>query len=139
MALLFDEDYDYLKSCNLIYKEDEAKRLLIIKNYPLPQNLYQHNGSILQETEILVVIPENYNTNGIDMLWTHPRLLRSDGKAIPATSDVGGADPRFDDNKEYCRWSRHWPPDAWKPKIDNIIKILSRIEWALQNPNAGQP
>jgi len=140
MALLFDEDYDYLRSCNLEFGEDEAARLLVIKNYELPKNVYKTSeGQHLEHAEILVVIPHDYNTSGIDMLWTHPLLLRIDGKPIPATSPVGGGDPRYFNGKEYCRWSRHWKPESWTPKEDNIVKILGRIEWALQNPDADQP
>lgn len=139
MALLFDEDYDYLNEAQLSFEEDEIQRLLVLKNYPLPKGMYVSNGTPIQEAEVLVVIPNNYNTEGIDMIWTYPYLLRADGKAIPATSPVGGGDPRHLNGKEYCRWSRHWNTESWKSKEDNIVKILSRIEWALQNPDAKQP
>lgn len=141
MALLFDEDYKILQESGLKYSEVEEpnKRFLIVHNYPLPEGLYVHqNGdekSALTVAEVLVVIPNNYNTSGIDMIWTYPRLLRSDERPIPASSDVGGDDPRHVGTKEYCRWSRHWPEGSWHPKTDNVQKILSRIEWALQNPD----
>lgn len=138
MALLFDVDYEILSNSGLTYTEVEDKRFLIIENYPTPNGLYIHAGTPIQTVEILVVIPTNYNTSGIDMLWTYPHILRTDGKAIPASSIIGGDDPRFYGNKEYCRWSRHWPAESWKPKVDNVSKILGRIEWALQNPDANQ-
>ena len=138
MALLFDEDYKILLDSGLKYSEVEDKRFLIIENYPAPHGLYIHSGQVVEEIEVLVIIPANYNTSGIDMLWTHPHLSRSDGKAIPAASTVGGDDPRHVGDKEYCRWSRHWTSESWKSKEDNVQKILSRIEWALQNPDANQ-
>jgi len=136
MALLFDEDYEILKDSGLVYEEDETSRYLIIKNYPLQKAFYQFNGQPLEQVEILVVIPPNYNTSGNDMFWTHPPLSRIDTLPIPAILGIGGGDSRFYQNVEYCRWSRHYEPSSWSPKIDNIQKILSRIEWALKNPNA---
>lgn len=138
MALLFDEDYKILNDSGLIYTEVEEKRFLIIENYPAPIGLFVNGDTPVQTVEVLVVIPANYNTAGIDMLWTYPHLSRADGIAIPAASIVGGDDPRFHAEKEYCRWSRHWSAESWKPKVDNVQKILSRIEWALCNPNADQ-
>ena len=138
MALLFDEDYEILTASGLNYIEDESQRFLIIENYPAPEGLYVSNELPIKTVEILVVIPTNYNTSGTDMLWTYPHLLRTDGKAIPNTSIVNGDDPRFYGEKQYCRWSRHFTPESWAPKTDNVQKILSRIEWALRNPDADQ-
>ena len=72
------------------------------------------------------------------MLWTHPRLIRADGKPIPRTNDPGGGDNRVFNGEEFCRWSRHWRqgPSVWKPGKDNIVTIFRRIEWALGNPEA---
>ena len=137
MRLLFDEDYDILKSSGLEYVEDHGNRYLVLKNYPLSDGLYIYNGQAISTVEVLTIIPPNYNMNGGDMFWTHPFLSRTDGKAIPATMTFGGGDARFFEGKEYCRWSRHFKADSWRAKVDNIEKILSRIEWALKNPDAG--
>lgn len=136
MSLLFDEDYDILKSSGLVYEEDETSRYLIIKDYPLKPNLYKYNDMPIDKVDVLVVIPANYNTSGTDMLWIYPALKKVDNTLIPSTMDFGGADARFFGGKEYCRWSRHYHPNSWSPKIDNIQKILSRIEWALRNPDS---
>jgi hypothetical protein len=138
VALLFDEDYNILSESGLVWEEDEGKRFLIIKNYPLVIGFYTYNSLALEQVEVLCVIPPDYNSSGADMFWVHPALVRVDGKPIPNTSSFGGEDPRYRDNKEYCRWSRHFTADSWKPKIDNIQKILDRIEWALTNPNANK-
>ncbi len=138
MALLFDEDYVILNESGLEYIEVEDQRLLIITNYPAPKDLYIGNSVPIDTVEILVVIPTNYNTSGIDMIWTYPHLTRVDGKPIPNASVPNGDDPRYHGEKQYCRWSRHFPPESWKPKVDNIQKILGRIEWALRNPDADQ-
>jgi hypothetical protein len=136
MPLLFDEDYEILNDSGLAFEEDETNRYLIIKNYPLQNNFYQYNGQPLEYVEILVVIPLNYNTSGNDMFWTHPPLSRIDGLPIPNVFGLGGDDARFFQEKEYCRWSRHYNPSSWTPKTDDVQKILSRIEWALKNPNS---
>lgn len=136
MALLFDEDYQIIKESGLEYEEDESQRFLLIKNFPLTPGLYVHSGAALEQVEILWVVPSDYNTSGGDMFWVHPALSRADGKEIPAAFGFGGGDARHFNGKEYCRWSRHWNAPTWKPKVDNIQKVLGRIEWALRNPDA---
>jgi hypothetical protein len=136
MALLYDEDYLYLKESGLEYEEGEAQRFLVIKNFPLSPGLYVYVGKPIDQVEVLWVVPSDYNTSGGDMFWVHPPLTRADGKGIPAAFCFGNGDPRHFNGKEYCRWSRHWNSGTWKPKIDNIQKVLDRIEWALRIPDA---
>ena len=137
MALLFDEDYRILAETGLQYEEDEAQRYLIVKNFPLADGLYVADGKPALAVDVLSVIPPNYNTAGCDMFWVHPQLARSDGKAIP---QIGGPnqDSRTYKKVEYCRWSRHWNKRPWRAKIDNVQTILSRLEWALKNPDADK-
>ncbi|WP_029038494.1 E2/UBC family protein [Salinimicrobium xinjiangense] len=130
MALLFEDDYELLKSSGLVIEEDEAKRFLVIKNYPVQPDLYLVGGQPITELEVLLIIPPNYNTSGGDMFWTYPRISRANGMIIP---NYGG-DPRIHAGKSFDRWSRHFKPGSWRPKIDNVQKILSRVEWALRNP-----
>lgn len=133
MSLLFDEDYSNLNDRRLTYAESEQQRFFIFTQYQLPPNLYT-----VASCDVLVVIPANYNQDGNDMLWTNPRLIRTDGKPIPATNDSGGGDNRIWNDREFCRWSRHWPSGAgiWRPGKDDIISIYRRIDWALQHPDA---
>jgi len=138
MALLNDEDYQILQEAGLEYEEDQAQRFFIIKNFPLFAELYTHSGRALDQVEVLWIVPPDYNTSGGDMFWVHPALARTDGKAIPSASAFGGGDPRHYNGKEYCRWSRHWQPISWKPKIDTIQKVLDRIEWALKKPDTNK-
>lgn len=135
MNLLLDEDYEILKEAGLQYEEDANLGFLVLKNFPLPAGFYSFNGTVLETVEVLYMIPTNYNMSGGDMFWTHPFLTRVDGKAIPAMMQFGGGDARHFKSKEFCRWSRHFGPDSWKPKVDNVEKILARIEWALKNPD----
>lgn len=138
MSLLFDEDYIILKESGLEFEEDENQRFLVIKNFPLPSGLYNYNGTVLDQAEVLWIVPSNYNTSGGDMFWVHPALTRADGKPIPAAAVFGGGDSRRFKDKEYCRWSRHWPEQSWKPKVDNLQKVVDRIDWALRRPDANK-
>lgn len=138
MALLFDEDYELLRNVGLNYEESEAERFLVIKNFPLSHGLYVNGGVPLEQVEVLWVVPPDYNMSGGDMFWVHPPLTRADGKTIPCAFGYGGGDARYFDGREYCRWSRHWNAVTWKPKVDNIQKVLDRIEWALKRPDANQ-
>jgi len=136
MPLLLDEDYEILKGASLDYEEDEAQRFLIIKKYPLFPDLYTCNNQAIDTVDVLVVIPATYNASGTDMFWVNPPLSRKDGKAIPAAFGFGQGDARIFKGKEFCRWSRHHNAASWNPKVDNIEKILGRIEWALRNPDS---
>ena len=94
-------------------------------------------GKPISSVDVLNVIPANYNTAGCDMFWVYPQLVRADGKAIPQVSGPN-ADSRTHNGVEYCRWSRHWNKNPWKPKVDNAQTILNRLEWALKNPDADK-
>lgn len=133
MPLLFDEDYSKLNDHRYGYEESEPQHFFIFTQLQLPLNLYT-----VSNCDVLVVIPANYNQDGNDMFWTNPRLIRSDGKPIPATMDHGGGDSRIWNEREFCRWSRHWSAGngVWRPGKDNIISIYRRIEWALRHPDA---
>ena len=135
MPLLHDEDYQILKESGLMYEEDEAQRFLVIKNFSLSPGFYIYEGQPIDQVEVLWIVPPDYNTSGGDMFWVHPPLTRADGKGIPGAFGLGGGDSRQFNGKEYCRWSRHWNPGTWRSKIDNIHKVLDRIEWALKNPD----
>jgi hypothetical protein len=132
MALLLDGDYQKLSDRALEYEEDAAQRFFVFRSCALPERLYQ-----VTTCDVLVVIPANYNQDGNDMFWTHPRLVRADGRPIPNTGDSGG-DSRVYRGTEFCRWSRHWPAGSagqWRAGRDDIIAIQRRIHWALSHPD----
>jgi len=136
--LLLDDDYEYLRSCGLDHAEDEKLRYFVFKGFPLPTGMYASAGALLETADVLVRIPQNYNTTGTDMLWVHPPLARADGKAIPAAHGPGQGDASQFDGKEFCRWSRHYTAESWKTGVDGVSKIISRIDWALRNPDADR-
>lgn len=131
MELLTATDYEQLDGAGLDSVEESGRRFLILKDYQLPVGIYN-----VSKCNILVEIPSNYPDAGNDMFWVHPELFRSNGKAIPAAARFGGGDPRHHDDKEYCRWSRHWNTvQRWDPAKDRIKTILNRITWCLLKPD----
>lgn len=135
MSLLLEEDYKFLEDTNLNYEEDEEKRFFIITNHPLAEGLYVSDENPINQVEVLVIIPGNYNMSGTDMLWTYPSITLADNGPMPNVSGYNDLNNHTYNGKEFCRWSRHYEEVSWKPKVDNIEKILSRIEWALRNPS----
>lgn len=133
MPLLLDEDYKELEAQGFSYTEDEAQRFLVLLDYKLPKGIYDH-----EVCDVLIIIPPNYPQAGNDMLWTNPRLIRADGKSIPATNNAGGSDNRMFEGQEFCRWSRHWNrgSSVWRAGKDDVVTILRRIEWAFRKPDA---
>lgn len=132
-SLLLDEDYEYLRSQGVVWEEDGEARLLIFKKRPLLDGLYTDVA-----VDVLVKIPENYNHDGIDMLWVAPRLTRLDGKDVPAQAKQGEGVNVTHAGVEYCRWSRHWNAkhNVWRAGVDAMETILRRITWALDHPDA---
>lgn len=133
MPLLLDEDYEALAERGLTFCEDESQRFLVFQNFQLADGLYKQTSC-----DVLVAIPANYNQAGNDMLWTYPRLVRADGKPIPATNDPGAGDNRVFQGREFCRWSRHWNQGAsvWRPGTDDVVTIVRRIESVLRTPGS---
>lgn len=139
MPLLRDVDYAHLKECGLQHAEDETQRHFVVCDYPLPEGLYCHNGTPRERVSVLLRIPTNYNISGCNMFWVHPSLKRVDGKAIPAAStDPTDKHSLVFQGNTYCRWSRHYKKEQWKPGTDGLEKLLSQIEWALRNPDADK-
>ncbi len=135
MPLLFESDYRYLADIGMEFVEDEGSRFLIFKNFPLPKGVYVGSGGSRDAVDVLYVIPPNYNTEGGDMFWVNPQLARADGKPIPNVSGPND-DSRTHAGIEYLRWSRHWHNRPWRPKVDNVEKIVDRITWAFALPDA---
>lgn len=133
MPLLLESDYASLHDAGIAFEEVESQRFFIFKNVRLPEHQYN-----VAECDVLVMIPPNYPQAGNDMFWTYPRLRRADGRPIPQSFDPGAGDNRLSGEREFCRWSRHWPPSspgAWRPGKDDIMSVYRRIEWALAHPD----
>lgn len=135
MPLLLDEDYARLKEIGIAVEEDQNSRFLVFPSFPLLDGLYES-----ETVDVLVVIPTNYNDDGIDCIWVKPYLKRKDGREIPRASLPGAGENHRYNGAEFCRWSRHWNKEnnKWKAGVSNIDTILRRIQWALNNPDADK-
>ena len=133
MPLLPEADYESLREAGLTVEEEEMQRFLIFDGVRLCVDQYT-----VPQCDVLVIIPPNYPQAGNDMFWTSVPLRRKDGKPVPQMAEYGGGDNRTWNGREFCRWSRHWPPSsagAWRPGKDGVISIYRRIDWALKNPD----
>lgn len=131
MPLLLDEDYVRLQTQGLQWEEVPERRFLILIGFPLPEGLYT-----VPKADVLVIIEGRYPEAGHDMLWTAPRLVRTDGVTIPAIENSGSQNNHKVGDTEYHRWSRHWDdtPGRWVPGKSNADTIVQRIVWALAKP-----
>lgn len=110
-----DEDVEFLRGnySNAWEQVGEAdKRGLVISNYRLPC------GYAPDKTELMLLIPANYPTAGIDMFYFSPSVARADGQSIDALSD------EFHFGQQWQRWSRHY---EWRPGEDCIATHIAYV------------
>jgi hypothetical protein len=132
--LLLDDDYAEMRAQGVTWEEDAAMRYLVLKDYHLPEGVYRQ-----ERADVLVKIPQNYNHDGIDMLWVAPRLDRVSGQEVPTQQPYGSGVNVTHGGVEFCRWSRHWDRgyNGWRAGTDAVETILRRVAWALENPDAS--
>jgi hypothetical protein len=88
--------------------------LLFIKDFDLPQ------GYNISKSDIIIIIPDRYNSVQLDMVYFQHNISRLDGKAIPNLS------PRNFGGVIYQQWSRHRTPE--NPWIIGVDCIQTHIE-----------
>ena len=131
--MLLEEDYDYLHDIGQEVEENEARRFVIFKNFPLPTGIYESNGTAASAADILIELPSVYNNSGPDMFWTYPYLTLVGGASVKNATP--GGDVREYEGRTFERWSRHWGKAGWRPRIDNISTVVDRLNWAFQHPD----
>lgn len=131
--MLVEEDYHYLGEIDQAFEEDQNRRYLVLKDFKLPEGVYEASGNPISLVDVLIEIPSVYNNVGPDMFWTYPFLTLSGGAIIKAATQ--GADPRMHDGKVFERWSRHWGKAGWRPRQDNISAVVDRVNWAFRHPD----
>lgn len=131
--MLLEEDYEYLGEIGQVYEEDQARRFLILKDFSLPEGIYEAAGQPAVTAHVLIEIPSVYNNLGPDMFWTFPYLTLVGGGVIKAAQQ--GADIRNHNEVLFERWSRHWGKAGWRPRQDSISTVVDRINWAFANPD----
>jgi hypothetical protein len=99
-----------------------ANRVLLLHDFSVP------NGYTVRVSTAAIIIPMNYPTQELDMVYFYPSLTRSDGQAI-RQADV----QVVFDGVSYQRWSRHYTITKWKPEEDNIATHVMAIrDWLIR-------
>ncbi len=109
-----NEDAEYLKVNFPKWKRliEGPKRGLVISDYRLPK------GYMPKESDLMIMIPDNYPTANIDMFYFSPDVKREDGTAIGSLNN----EAHF--GRNWQRWSRHYD---WRVGIDNIVTHISYV------------
>lgn len=113
------EDLDWLCRIGRRFELVAERNVLrvVVYGFPVPA------GYNRTEVDLNVRIDPGYPDTQIDMVYVHPPLSRTDGRAIRAL-----AQDQFD-GKVWQRWSRHrTPANPWRPGIDNLSTHFGLVE-----------
>jgi hypothetical protein len=95
----------------------EGERWLFIHDFPVP------SGYVGRLVTVAIQITAGYPTAALDMVYVHPALARTDGRAIGALTTM------IIDAKSFQRWSRHRTNEnPWRPGVDDLAAHLALIE-----------
>jgi hypothetical protein len=119
-----ESDRAYLVSKGYEFEEfpDANRYGLIIRNYELPKSKFNQ-----ERADLLILIPPGYPDTRPDMWYFFPAILLSPSntpaRQTQATINFAG--------KTWQRWSRHYPPNEWRPGSDGVHTYLKIIDTAL--------
>lgn len=119
-------DREYLNSKGYSFEEivDGGNNGLIIRNFELPNNKYNH-----EIANLLIFIPQGYPETRPDMWYFSPEILlkpnNSSPKATESRQNFNGV--------TWQRWSRHYPAEEWRQGVDGIHTYLKKIKVALES------
>ena len=119
-----ESDRDYLNQKGHSFREvaENGKNGLIISNWTLPVQKYNHEMS-----NLLIYLPTGYPDVPPDMFYFYPAIcLLPDNRNARATEAL----EQFN-TMSWQRWSRHLGADHWRSGIDGIHTYLKRVENAL--------
>lgn len=115
---LGEEDVECLAAVGFAWETviENNSKWVIVDGFPVPEG-YNHRSAIAA-----LRIPPSYPDDQIDMVYFHPGLALSNGKAMPALS------PLQIDGKAFQQWSRHrTAANPWRPGLDNICTHLLQV------------
>ena len=98
---------------------------VVLPGFPLPEGLTE------PASDLLIRLAPGYPDIPPDMWWFWPAVQRIDGQTIPQ-ADV--LEQHL--NRTWQRWSRHLPPDTWRPGIDTIESYLAIVRRELRSAAA---
>lgn len=130
MTFLPESDRNYLMDKNIPYREvfENGQKGIVVIDYKLPKGKYDYDI-----VNLLILFPKGYSDIPPDMFYLHPGVkLKPDMQQAKATTVFINFE-----QKEWQRWSRHFPKTDWRPCIDGIHTYLKKIETALRIARAA--
>ncbi len=134
-----EDDREYLREKQYAFREEEEpvpggkpRLALIVDNFSFDAELYRDlDGTQVRVTscELLILIPEGYNTTQLDSWYTRPRLFRANGRTPDRTEHT---DVMFGGGWQF--WSRHLDPSDWRPGLDGLASYLGFVWRSLRGP-----
>lgn len=120
-----EEDVEHLNARGLPWEtvNEGNAQWLLVHNFPIPE------GYNTRVATAALLIPQNYPTPQLDMVYFHPAVLREDGISIPNIQCSATIQGRF-----YQGWSRHRTPEnPWRVGLDGVATHLGLVEeWLLR-------
>lgn len=113
-----EEDTEGLDAAGLPWETiiDNGSQWLLVHEWILPGGF-----TVTSATLALRIVP-GYPSAALDMVYVHPRLMRTDGRSIAGLSDT------VIDGRTFQQWSRHYTPqNPWRPDVDSVGTHLRAI------------
>lgn len=123
------EDSAYLRGLEQAWEavQDGGHRWLVIRDWRMPKGLTPALA------DIALRIDTNYPMSQIDMAYFRPSLGSTSGAGIPNLSTIQIL------GETWQQWSRHRPPNGWRPGIDGLESHLAYVDHFLSLGGASQP
>lgn len=122
------EDLAYLHGLEQKWEaiQGGGQRWLVIRGWRIPKGLTP------EAADIALRIDPNYPMSQIDMAYFRPALASNSGGVIPnlTTIQILG--------ETWQQWSRHRPPNAWRPGIDGLESHLAYVDHFLSLAGGSQ-
>lgn len=96
--------------------QDGTQRWLVIRDWRIPQGLTP------EVADIALRIDPNYPMSQIDMAYFRPSLGSTAGVTILSLANIQIC------GETWQQWSRHRPPNAWRPGVDGLESHLAYVD-----------
>jgi hypothetical protein len=119
----FDREYLAEKGYEFQEEADHNLKGVIIKKWALPENKFT-----LDQSDLLIFLPDGYPDVSPDMFYFFPALLLRPTNRYPRATEA------FQSFKgaNWQRWSRHLDASQWRRGVDGIHTYLRRVDEALR-------
>ena len=115
MGLIPEPDKQYLKDKQFTYELTKvaSEIHLVLRNWPFPE---AYNPRV---ADVLIRIPPGYPMGQLDMFYTSPTIMKTNGAFPEACQQMENHSDRT-----WQRWSRHHP---WRSGIDNLRTFITAM------------